>query len=74
MSKNLTPLKRIMVAEGRRQSWLAAKIDKDQSEVSRIVNRGLIPDLETQEAIAKALGRDVSEFWPSEGPGHREAA
>jgi hypothetical protein len=53
-----------MESEGRRQSWLAREIGKDQSEVSRIVNRGLVPDLGTQEAIALALKRSVDEFWP----------
>jgi transcriptional regulator with XRE-family HTH domain len=72
--QNPTPLKRIMLAEGRRQSWLAAQIDKDQSEVSRIVNRGLMPDAETQQAIAKALNRKVEEFWPAESPAHEAAA
>lgn len=66
MPQNPTPLKRVMMAEGRRQSWLAAQIGKDQSEVSRIVNRGLVPDRETQEAIAAALGREVGEFWSAD--------
>ncbi len=69
-----TPLKRLMVAEGRRQSWLADKIGKNQSEVSRIVNRGLVPDEETQQAIAKALGRKVEDFWPVEHESTKEAA
>ena len=66
-----TPLKRIMLAEGRRQSWLAAEIGKDQSEVSRIVNRGLVPDEADRLAIAKALVRDPAELWPEL---HEEAA
>lgn len=64
MKQKLTPLKRIMVAEGRRQSWLAAQIGKDQAEVSRIVNRGLVPDEQDRLAIAAALVRDPSELWP----------
>jgi transcriptional regulator with XRE-family HTH domain len=59
-----TPLRAIMEAEGRRQSWLAQRIGKHQSEVSRIVNRGLLPDAETRLAIAAALGRSVEELWP----------
>jgi lambda repressor-like predicted transcriptional regulator len=55
-----------MLAEGRRQSWLARMIGKDQSEVSRIVNRGLLPEPETQQAIADALGRKVEELWPAD--------
>lgn len=75
-----TPLKRIMVAEGRRQSWLADQIGKNQSEVSRIVNRGLIPDDETKQAIADSLGRPVEFFWPDDAleaerpDDHRRAA
>jgi ParB-like chromosome segregation protein Spo0J len=65
MPQNLTPLKRILLAEGRRQSWLAQKIGKDQSEVSRIANRGLVPEPEIQQAIAEALGRSVEELWPA---------
>lgn len=68
----LTPLKRILQAEGRRQSWLARQVGKDQSEVSRIVNRGLIPDSGTKKAIAEALDREVAELWPE--PGSEAAA
>jgi lambda repressor-like predicted transcriptional regulator len=64
MPQKPTPLKRIMLDEGRRQSWLASTIGKDQSEVSRIVNRGLVPDEEIRLAIASALGREPSELWP----------
>ena len=60
----ITPLKRVMLAEGRRQSWLAERIGKQQSVVSLIINRGLIPDPETRQAIAEALGRKVDELWP----------
>lgn len=65
MPEKLTGLKAIMEGEGRRQSWLSAKIGKDASEVSRYVNRGLIPDEPTQRAIAKALGRELAEVWPA---------
>lgn len=50
--------------EGRRQSWLARRIGKDQSEVSRYIRRGMLPDEETRAAIAEALGREVSDLWP----------
>jgi hypothetical protein len=64
MAQKPTPLKRIMLSEGRRQSWLAERIGQNQSEVSRIVNRGLVPDEEIRLAIAEALRRDPSELWP----------
>lgn len=53
-----------MEDEGRRQSWLARRIGKDQAEVSRYVSRGMLPDEATREAIADALGRSVDELWP----------
>lgn len=59
-----TPLRRIMEDEGRRQSWLARRVGIDQSELSRIVNRGLIPPEQVRCAIAEALGRTVDELWP----------
>ena len=64
MPERLSPLKRIMLAEGRRQSWLAEWVGKDQGEMSRIVNRGMVPDEKTRLAIAEALDRDVRELWP----------
>lgn len=68
-----TPLKRLLVAEGRKQSWLAEKIGIDQATLSRIVN-GLHCDPSTREAIAKALCRSVDELWPASIPADREAA
>lgn len=60
-----TPLRAVLEEEGRRQSWLAAKVGKDPADMSRIVN-GLIPDEATREAIAAALGRQVDELWPTD--------
>lgn len=68
MQGESTGLKDVLVSEGRRQSWLARTIGKDQAEVSRYVNRGLLPDADTRAAIAKALGREVSELWPNLAP------
>jgi hypothetical protein len=65
---NPTPLKRIMLAEGRRQSWLAGRVGVDQGEISRIVNRGLVPDEPVRVAIAITLGRKVEELWPDAEP------
>jgi transcriptional regulator with XRE-family HTH domain len=58
-----TPLKRILLEEGRKQSWLAEKVGIDQPTLSRIVN-GLHCDAATCERIALALGRDVAELFP----------
>lgn len=68
MQGNPSPLKRIMLAEGRRQTWLAEQIGKDPADVNRIINRGLIPTEATQRAIAEALDRTVDELWPDLTP------
>jgi transcriptional regulator with XRE-family HTH domain len=59
-----TPLKRILQAEGRKQSWLAAEVGVDQPTLSRIVSWGTHPDASIREAIATALGRTVAEVFP----------
>lgn len=58
-----TPLKKLMDAEGRKQSWLAAEAGVDAATMSRIVN-GFIPDDDKRAAIATALGRTTDELWP----------
>lgn len=60
-----TPLKKVLVAQGRHQRWLAAQIGKHESEVSRIVN-GLIPAEDVKDAIAVALGQTTEDLWPPE--------
>lgn len=57
-------MKAILEDEGRRQSWLARRVGIDQGDLSRIVNRGLIPNADVMEGIADALGRSVEELWP----------
>lgn len=61
---NPSPLKRVLQAEGRLQTWLAAEVGIDPADLNRIVNRGLIPNEKTRLAIAKTLCRDPWEFWP----------
>lgn len=67
-----TPLKRILVNEGRKQSWLAARTGLHQVTMSRIVN-GWSCDLETQRKIAAVLGRDIADVFP-DGDAMGEAA
>lgn len=62
--KPRTNLQRVLLEEGRKQSWLAGKIGIDQASLSRIVN-GLHADERTRAAIADALGRHPDELWPS---------
>lgn len=47
----------------RSQVWLAERIGKHESQVSRYVN-GLIPDDATKLTIAEALGETVQSLWP----------
>lgn len=54
-----------MEEEGRRQIWLARRVGKDPSEISRIVN-GLHPSDDTKEAIAEVLGKQIEDLWPAE--------
>jgi DNA-binding XRE family transcriptional regulator len=58
-----TPLKQILLAEGRKQSWLAKTVGIDQATLSRIVN-GLHCDEPTRVAISAALGRPAREVFP----------
>lgn len=59
----MTPLKRILVDEGRRQKWLAERAGINEPALSRIV-RGMHCDQATRESIARALGRTVGECFP----------
>jgi hypothetical protein len=54
---------RILLDEGRKQSWLAMQTGLDQATLSRIVN-GLHCDDATRRAIAGTLGRSVLEVFP----------
>jgi transcriptional regulator with XRE-family HTH domain len=58
-----TPLKRLLIGEGRKQSWLAERTGIDRATVSRIA-QGLPPSEPQAQALAEALGREISELWP----------
>lgn len=58
----LTPLKRILMDEGRRQSWLAERTGIDQADISRIVRGGMHPGEDRARRIAQVLGRTVEEL------------
>lgn len=60
---SVTPLKRVLLDEGRKQSWLAQRVGIDEATLSRIVN-GLHCPIELREAIASALRRPVADLWP----------
>jgi transcriptional regulator with XRE-family HTH domain len=59
-----TRLKQILLAEGRSQSWLARTVGVDRTLVNRYVHGIHLPERATQEAIAHALGRTVSDVFP----------
>lgn len=69
-----TPLQAVLREEGRRQSWLAERVGVHESEISRIVNRGLIPSDAVKQSIADALGKSVDELFPAPAPTQAKAA
>lgn len=65
--QSITPLKRVLRDEGRKQSWLAEKVGIDQATLSRIVN-GLHAEASVQAKIAEALRRPVADLFPVHAP------
>ncbi len=63
MPRVVTPLRLAIVESGRTQREVADEIGLHESRLSLIVN-GLHCDDRTRDAIAAALGRNVSELWP----------
>lgn len=63
----VTPLAKILDAEGRKQSWLSRQTGIDPSRLNHIVH-GLHAAQDEAQAIADALGRQVSELWPDDEP------
>jgi transcriptional regulator with XRE-family HTH domain len=60
-----TALKRVLAEQGPTQRWLAARTGIHESTISRIVNDRENPGAADAKAIAKALGRTVTECgWP----------
>lgn len=72
MTRWVTPLKRILLDEGRRQTWLSERSGVEVTRLSRIVN-GLHPTEHEAAAIAGVLGRHVDEVFPQTEPA-RDAA
>lgn len=61
-----TPLKQALAEDGRRQTWLAERLDVDPRQVWGWVHGLHVPGDPTQRAIANALGRPVGELFPAE--------
>ena len=66
LARTETPLKRLLVAEGRTQAWLGRQVGADQSQVNRWVHGLHEPVQQTKDAISDALGVPTSELWPAE--------
>lgn len=58
-----TPLKLVLDADGRRQSWLAERLDVDPRQVWGWVHGIHEPADETKARIASLLGRAVQELF-----------
>ncbi len=52
-------IKEVLAEEGRTSKWLAAKLEKDPTTVSRWCNNHIQPSLETLDKIAQLLGVDI---------------
>ena len=57
--KTINRLKVVLVEQGRTNKWLAEKLDKNTSTVSRWCTNEMQPSLETLVEIAKVLKVDV---------------
>lgn len=60
-----TPLKRILEEQGRRQDWLAREVGVNITTVWHWVHGINRPSPANQAKIAKALGREVEEVFPT---------
>lgn len=65
--ERMTPFKRVLRDEGRRQDWLAERTGISQADISRMAVRGMRPTEDQAQRIAEALGRDLSELFPELG-------
>lgn len=55
-------LKEVLAEEGRTSKWLAAKLEKDPTTVSRWCNNHVQPSLEMLDKIATILGVQIREL------------
>lgn len=58
-------LQRILLEEGRKQSWLAERTGIDGASLSHYVNGLHVPD-DKRALIAVALGREMSDLFPED--------
>jgi transcriptional regulator with XRE-family HTH domain len=62
-----TPLQRVLREQDIRQYRLAALVGVTEAHISRIAN-GLHPTEDMKGRIARALGREIAELWPTDEP------
>lgn len=55
-------LKEVLAEEGRSSKWLATKLEKDPTTVSRWCNNHVQPSLETLDKIAMILGVSIKKL------------
>ncbi|MCR9174101.1 MAG: helix-turn-helix transcriptional regulator [bacterium] len=63
--KAINRLKVVLVEQGRTNKWLAEKLGKNTTTVSRWCTNEMQPSLETLVEIAEVLGVDVRELLNS---------
>lgn len=68
-----TPLKLVLEADGRRQNWLAERLDVDSRQVWGWVHGIHEPADATKQRIADLVGRPVAELFPGAGAAHSSA-
>lgn len=61
-SKPINRLKAVLAEQGKTNKWLAEKLNKNETTISRWCTNETQPSMDTFIAIAKALGIDVKEL------------
>lgn len=60
--KPINRLKAVLVEQGKNNKWLAEKLDKNETTISRWCTNETQPSMDSFVAIAKLLGVDVREL------------
>jgi len=56
-------IKKILEKKDKSQGWLADKLQKDKSYISKLINGAIDPKISTAFQVARALGRGVDEVF-----------
>lgn len=60
-----SPLKRILVEDGRKMKWLSETTGINYQRLQRITNEGYEPTLSEAVRLSTALSRSLQELFPS---------